>query len=131
MTFERQAGFSLLELVMVIIILSMSSIPILGQFTQVASSSLIDLEIQTAAQLAQERAEEILSSRRIQGYTSVPVGVSNEVLTGNYSGYSRSVVVSLAAVGECGIGANCKSVVISANRGPSNRAEITFILVDY
>jgi len=128
----RQSGFTLLELVMVIIIVALSSVPILGQFTQVAGSTLLDEDIQTAAQLAQERAEGILALRRDLGYTAIANGTTSEVLTGNYSGYTRRVTVSEPpAGGGCAPGAVCKGVVVSVDRGGVNRAEITFVLVNY
>lgn len=127
-----QAGFTLIELIMVIIIVALASVPILGQFTQVAGSTLLDEEIQTAAQLAQERAEGILALRRGQGYAAVATGTTNDVLTGGYSGYSRSVTVTEPpAGGGCASGATCKGVVVSVNRGLANRALVSFVLVNY
>jgi prepilin-type N-terminal cleavage/methylation domain-containing protein len=127
-----QDGFTLIELVMVIIIVALASVPILGQFAQVAGSTLVDEEIQTAAQLAQERAEGILALRRAQGYAAVATGTTNDVLTGNYSTYSRSVTVTQPpAGGGCAPGATCKGVVVSVDRGLSNRAELAFVLVNY
>ena len=132
MTRTRQAGFTLIELILVIIIVALASVPILGQFTQVAGSTLIDEEIQTAAQLAQERAEQILALRRDQGYAAVATGTTNDVLTGNYSSYTRSVTVTQPpAGGGCATGATCKGVVVSVDRGPKNRARVSFVLVNY
>ena len=54
---RAQQGFTLIELVMVIVVVALASAPILGQFTGVTISLLTNEEIQTAAQLAQERAE--------------------------------------------------------------------------
>jgi len=127
-----QSGFTLIELIMVIIIVALAAVPILGQFTRVAGSTLIDEALQTAAQLAQERAEGILAQRRAQGYAAVATGTTNDVLTGNYSGYSRSVTVTQPpAGGGCASGATCKGVVVRVDRGPSKRAEVAFVLVSY
>lgn len=128
----RQSGFSLIEMIMVSVIIAMASIPILGQFTQVASSSVINEDIQTAAQLAQERAEDILALRRDQGYAAVIAGTTIDVLTGNYASFSRSVTVTEpSALGGCSSGASCKGVVVTVNRGLSKRAEVAYVLVDY
>ena len=129
---KQQSGFSLIELIMVIIIMALASVPILGQFTQAANSTLINENIQTASQLAQERAEDILALRRDQGYAAVTPGTSNDVLTGNYANYSRTVTVSEPSTfGGCATGASCKSVVVTVNRALRKRAEITYLLVDY
>lgn len=128
----RQSGFTLIELIMVIIIVALAAVPILGQFTQVAGSTLVDEEIQTASQLAQERAEQLLALRRDQGYAAVAIGTTNDVLTGNYSTYTRTVTVTEPpAGGGCATGATCKGVVVSVDRGPRNRARIALVLVNY
>ncbi len=123
-----QQGFTLLELVMVMLIIAVASVPILGQFTNVASSLGINEEIQTAAQLAQERAEGILADRRTLGYAVVPAGTTVEVLAGNYAGYTRTTTVTVIAGGSggCAALATCKEVIVDV--GP---AELTFILVDF
>jgi len=128
----RQSGFTLIELIMVIIVVALASVPILGQFSQVAGSTLIDEQFQTAAQLAQERAEGILALRRTQGYAAVATGTTNDTLTGNYSAYSRRVTVTQPpAGGGCAAGATCKGVVVTVSRGSGNRAAVAFVLVNY
>lgn len=128
----KQQGFTLLELVMVITLVAVASIPILGQFSQASSILLTDEIIQTAAQLAQERAEGILADRRSNGYAAIPTGTTSDVLTGVYSSYSRTVSVTSPPGGSgCAVGATCKEVIISVDHSGRTRAEVTFILVDY
>ncbi len=123
-----QQGFTLLELVMVMLVIALASAPILGQFTNVATSLQINEDIQTAVQLAQERAEGILADRRTLGYAAVPAGTVVENLAGNYAGYVRTSTVTVIAGGSggCAAGATCKEVIVSVPP-----AEITFILVDF
>ena len=78
----RQRGFTLLELVMVIMLIALASIPILGQFSQAATTLLTDEIIQTSAQLAQARAEGIMADRRNNGYAAVATGTVSDVLAG-------------------------------------------------
>jgi prepilin-type N-terminal cleavage/methylation domain-containing protein len=128
----KQQGFTLLELVMVITLVAVASIPILGQFSQASSILLTDEIIQTAAQLAQERAEGILADRRGKGYAAVLTGTTSDVLTGAYGSYSRTVSVTSPPVGSgCAVGATCKEVIIAVDHSGRTRAELTFILVDY
>ena len=132
MTSVRQQGFTLLELIMVIVIVALAAVPILGQFTRVSSSMLVDEEIQTAAQLAQERAEGVLADRRSLGYASIPTGTSIDSLAGNYAGYTRTLSVNEPPSGSgCATGASCKEVIVTVDRGASTRAEVTFLLVSY
>jgi prepilin-type N-terminal cleavage/methylation domain-containing protein len=128
----RQQGFTLLELVLVIVVVALASIPILGQFSQAGQSLLLNEAIQTAGQLAQERAEALLALRRDQGYAAVPTGTSSEGLTGNYAGYTRTLTVNEPPLGPgCAAGATCKEVLVSVARGGNPHAALTLMLVDY
>lgn len=128
----RQSGFTLIELVMVIVIVAVAAIPLLGRFSQVAGSTLLDEEIQTAAQLVQARAEAILALRRDQGYAAVVTGTRTDTLSGSYSAYTRTVTVTEPPPGGgCPIGATCKGVVVDVSRGLATRAQVSLVLVNY
>ncbi len=127
-----QQGFTLLELVLVIVVVALASVPILGQFSQAGQSLLLNEEIQTAGQLAQERAEGLMAVRRDQGYAAIPTGTTSEVLTGNYAGFTRTLTVNEPPSGTgCAVGATCKEVLIGVARGGDSRAGLTLMLVDY
>jgi prepilin-type N-terminal cleavage/methylation domain-containing protein len=131
-TRSGQRGFTLLELVMVIVIVALASVPILGQFSQAASAQLVDESIQTAAQLAQERAESVLALRRASGYAAIATGTTTDTLNGTYSGYIRTLTVNSPATGNgCASGASCKEVIVNVASGGRTRATVSFMLVDY
>ncbi|MEN8761315.1 MAG: prepilin-type N-terminal cleavage/methylation domain-containing protein [Thiogranum sp.] len=130
---KTQSGFTLIELVLVIIIISIAAVPLFGMFSQAASSLLINEKTQTAVQLAQEHAEYLLAIRRNQDFNATELsGNTTEVLGGNFSGYNRSTVITPAPGGPgCPGGASCKEVTISVDEGASTYAEVTFLLVEY
>ncbi len=129
---SAQQGFSLIELIMVIVVVALASAPILGQFTGVTTSLFTNEEIQTGVQLAQERAEGILADRRALGYAAVPLIPIPVALGGNYANYGRTVTVNEPPLGPgCAALATCKEVIVSVTHTGNPRAEITFILVDY
>lgn len=129
--YPHQRGFTLIELVMVIVILSIASLAIGGQFMQSAQSWVLDEEVQTASQLAQARAEQILADRRLTDYAAVPVGTVTETLTGNYNGYARTTVTTAYAGTACPA-ADCRQVVITVtNTGGEVRAETTLMVANY
>jgi len=130
---NSQNGFTLLELVLVIIIVSIASVPLFGMFSQAASSLLINEKTQTAVQLAQEHAEHLLAIRRNQDFNAAQLsGSSTEVLGGNFSGYNRSTVITQPPSGPgCPGGASCKEVTVSVAEGATTYAEVTFLLVNY
>ncbi|HHH42624.1 MAG TPA: prepilin-type N-terminal cleavage/methylation domain-containing protein [Gammaproteobacteria bacterium] len=134
---RTQQGFTLIELVLVIVVLSLASVPLFSLFTQASTSLLQNEAIQTAAQLAQERAEFILSRRRELGFNgAVPelaVGTINENLNGSFSAFSRTTVISQPPVppAGCPAGAVCKQVVVDVTTVGPSLARIAFLLVNY
>ena len=117
----QQSGFSLIELILVITIVALASVPILGGFTQAASSTLINEDIQIASQL-----------RRDQGYAAISVGATNDALTGDFVDFSRTVTITEPPTfGACAVSATCKGVVVTVSRGLKKRAEINYVLVEY
>jgi prepilin-type N-terminal cleavage/methylation domain-containing protein len=130
---KSQNGFTLIEMVLVIIIISIASVPLFGMFSRASSSLLVNEKTQTAMQLVQEHAEFLLAIRRNQGFDAAELSSgTSEVLGGNYSGYTRSTVITQPPSGPgCPAGASCKELVISVDEGGSNYAELSFLLVDY
>jgi prepilin-type N-terminal cleavage/methylation domain-containing protein len=130
---NRQSGFTLIELVLVIIIIAVASVPLFSLFSRAASSLLINEKTQTAVQLVQERAEYLLAIRRSQDFAAAELSSNtSEVLGGNYSGYTRSTVIRQPPAGPgCPAGATCKELVISVDEGGSTYAETTLVLVNY
>ncbi|MEA2079617.1 MAG: type II secretion system protein, partial [Pseudomonadota bacterium] len=124
---------TLIEMVLVIIIISVASVPLFRLFSRAASSLLINEKAQTATQLAQEHAEFLLAIRRSQDFLAPELSCNtSEVLSGNYAGYTRSTVITQAPGGPgCPGGASCKELVISVDEGGTSYAELTFLLVDY
>lgn len=127
-----QRGFTLIELVLVILMLALAAVPLFGLFTQASASLLSNERLQTAVQLAQERAEGILAQRRSQDYAAIGIGSTTDTLGADYSGYTRTVLVSQPPSGPgCPGGASCKEVVVSVAQGGETLAQVTFLLVDY
>ncbi len=136
MTRSRQQGFTLIELVAVIIIMAIASVPLFGLFSQPAVSMVTNEKIQTAAQLDQERAEYLLAVRRNQGYTAADISVGQtETLTGNYSNYTRTTSIidetTPYAGSDCPAVGACKQITVSVTEGGNTLAEIAFVLVNY
>lgn len=133
MTASSQRGFSLIELVMVIVVLAVGAAALLQQFTQVAVSLNINEEIQTSAQLAQEAAEQALMDRRNLGYASLTAGTTTENLTGNYNGYTRVITITdtdQSTSAACPGGASCKDVQVQVSGG-NGSATLELTVVDY
>ena len=130
---NRSGGFTLLELIAVIVIVSLAAVPISGLFSKASLSMLYDQRIQSAIQLSQEQAELILGRRRNQGFVAVVPGIYPEKLTGNYAGFNRTTTITQPTVppSACPVTALCTRVIVSVDAGTTTLSEITFVLVDY
>ena len=131
---RQQEGFTLIELIVVLVILAIASVPLFGRFSQASMTLLSNERIQTAAQLAQERAETLMGWRRNLGYSAAQLtpGSTVEPLAGNYAGYTRTTNITEPPVGPgCPLGATCKEVVVTVDRSGTSYAQVTFVLVDY
>jgi prepilin-type N-terminal cleavage/methylation domain-containing protein len=127
-----QRGFTLIELVAVIIVVAIAAVPLFGLFSQAGLSLLADEKIQTATQLAQARAEQLMAVRRNRGYSDAEVSAGlSETLTGNYTGYTRTTTVAAYVGSACPVGAACKQIAVRVDEGGQARAEVTFVLVNY
>lgn len=124
----RQRGFTLIEMVMVIVILAIASVALMDQFVNTSKSYLIDEEIQTAAQLAQECAEHILATRRLQGYATA-IATNCSTLP-SVAGYTLSVSPG-AAPTACFTWPLCTEVTVAVTQGGNTRASVVFMLGSY
>lgn len=112
-----QSGFSLIELIMVIVILGIASVSIAAGYTQLGRSLLLNEDAQAAAQQAQACAEHLLASRRNLGYAAMFGDCS---LLGAYNGYGPPAVTTWVPVApSCPGGAACTGYEVTATYGTS------------
>ncbi len=129
-------GFSLIELVAVIVVLGIAAAVFATGFAQLPRSLGVDEKVQTAAQFAQECGEHIVAFRRdsdpARGYDNIPAGTGIAIcngLTALPAGYTRSVdVTDASGTPPCPSGAACKQVVVTASSGAYS-SRISFLLV--
>lgn len=128
-------GFSLIELIVVIVVVSIAAVVLLQLFTGVAESLASNEDIQTASQLAQECGEHVMAVRRnpAQGVGAVTNSVC-DVLPAPLPGFARAVAVTdLTASPPCTVttAGTCKRVVVSITKGAATPAAVTLMVVNY
>jgi prepilin-type N-terminal cleavage/methylation domain-containing protein len=123
-------GFTLIELVLVIVLLSISTAGLVTLFGQLTNSLSINNDIQTAAQLAQECAEHLVGARRQSGYDLGGITDCSALPALNGFGPPTVNVSDPYAGSACPGGANCKLLTINATYD-SGVATVSLLMTDY
>jgi type II secretory pathway pseudopilin PulG len=130
---RHNRGFSLIEMVMIIVLMGIASVPLMAMFGRSVGSQGSDVAIQTAAQLVQACGEQVLGIRRRQtnGYGLITT-TSCSTLTAP-AGYSLAAltVTDPYTGGACPAGATCKRVQITASGPNGITASGDLVLVSY
>jgi Tfp pilus assembly protein PilV len=134
-------GFTLIELVAIIVLLSVGSVAILGLFDQTGKSIATNQETQTGAQLAQECAEKIIAIRRNSGYAAIVTGNGTGVCGTGFAaigGFATAPTVNVTAHSSGSLSAcpsatagDCKQVDIQVDKAGVRAASLTLMLVNY
>jgi Tfp pilus assembly protein PilV len=133
----RQRGFTLIELVAIIILLSIAGTAILGMFGQVGRSLTTNQDTQTGAQLVQEKAEQILADRRNPARGFAWIMAANypaETPISGFAAFDRSVTISdITTSPPCPVttAGTCRQVVVRVSMGLVTVARNTFMVVNY
>lgn len=122
-------GFSLVELVIVILVLSVVSVGLASGFAHLGSSLVLNEDAQAAAQQAQACAEHILGSRRNRGYTLTFADCS---ALDPFNGYGPPTVTNWAPTAPaCPTGSPCTGYEVTATYGSTNAVvRVRFFVVN-
>ncbi len=138
-------GFSLVELVAIIVVLSVGIVSLLQVFGAATRTIANNVDGQVGAQLAQERAEQLLADRRsldpARGFnapslTPVPSTVDEVPVVAFPNYWRRTAITTIApGVNPCPAGATCKQVVVTVvpTGQPITQpvGQVVFMLVNY
>lgn len=116
-------GFSLIEMIMIMVLMGIASVPLVAMFGRSVGSQENDVAIQTAAQLVQACGEQVLGIRRRQtgGYGLITsTSCSGASAPAGPTGYTLAAltITDPYTGGACPGSATCKRVQITAN-GPN------------
>jgi len=130
---RRASGFSLIELVIIIIVIGIVSAGLVRTFANTAQSMNTNETLMQATQFAQECAERAVATRQSLGFTAFPTNFA----CGNPAGFIRAVVVGNIYAGAngtaCPAGVNCRNIAITVTStvNPNLASPITIMLADY
>ncbi|NJD36058.1 MAG: type II secretion system protein [Betaproteobacteria bacterium] len=141
---HRQPGFTLIELVFVMIIISVGLVGLISLFSSSATSLSTNETLQKATQYAQECAEKLMSTRRSNGFSWFETNTFNcsnpftTTVTGNGATDTYTSTTGVGANGVCNghspcpcpTGLTCRDIGIEVRSG-SLYSSITVMLVNY
>ena len=141
----RSRGFTLIELVAIIVLLSIVGTAILALFGQVGRSLVTNQDTQTGAQVAQACAEQILAFRRSTlagyGYANVVVGSNTGACNAGFTavgGVTAAPTVNVVSHSSGSLPAcpsatagSCKLVTITVNSNGLQAANLSLLQVNY
>lgn len=129
---SAKGGFTLIELVLVIIIVSIGLLALASMFGNNMRALAIGEDTQRAAQYGQECAERILAARRDLGFASISTTICD--LMALPTGFARTVTVPATYTGTatsaCPNLASCRDVTVTVGKDAVSSV-ITLMLVDY
>ncbi len=113
-------GFSLIELIMILVLLSLGSVVLVRLYGQSVGSLDENIAFQTGAQAVQQCAEHFLGTRRRVGYSAV--ASTNCTGLTMPAGYTRALTLSTTTggTGVCpgAVTVNCTTVLITVSDTP-------------
>jgi type II secretory pathway pseudopilin PulG len=142
-TRARCRGFTLIELIAIIVLVAMAATALLGLYANVSGTMDDNQDTQVAAQFAQECSEHVLAFRRStapgRGYTNLPIGPGVNLCNG-FSGFSDFatppatvdvVAHSAASLPACPSAAagSCLLVTVRVDKAGDTLARNEFMLV--
>src|SRR5450830_1983983 len=136
---SRAHGFTLLELVGVIVIASVGMVGVTKMFSNLNLGLARAADEQTVSQFAQACAERILQTRRDYGLTSTRIATTM-CDTPTLTGYVRSVTLPANSTGTvstpvCPVGIVCRDATVTVCAGTcasgATSASVTLTMVSY
>ena len=123
---NRPAGFTLIELVLVMIVISVGLLGLAAAFSNSARSLTTNETLQQATQSAQECAEKAMATRRSLGFSAMP-----GFTCGNNPDLTPVASVTSYSGTACHTGDSCVQVNINVKPNASLSSAMTLMLVDY
>lgn len=127
-------GFSLIELIMIIVVIGVMGAFLATTFSQLPRSLDVSEGAQTASQLAQQCSERVLARRRSAAVGFVPIVSGTCVGLPTLPGYVvTDTVTDISGVAPCPSAAanSCKRVMVTVTRNAVTVAVNDLLLVNY
>jgi Tfp pilus assembly protein PilV len=126
-------GFSLVELIAIIVLLAVGLVSLLQVFGTATHTISYNVDGQLGAQLAQERVEQVLADRRnpARGYSYMAAAnYPAEPAIPGFASYSRTTAFA-AGGAPCAPGGTCQTVTVTVRRAGQPVGQVTLMVGGY
>ena len=133
---RQQRGFSLIEMTMVIVVVSVAAVPLLGSLAQPGRALLLAEDLQVATNVAQACADFIVRSHHdgVTSYANITTTTCNSLpVTSGYPPVVTVTDVTSATISACpsaSIGF-CKKLIVTVTKSSTKLSELTFMVTNY
>ncbi len=135
MTRSGMHGFTLIELIMVIVVLAIAAVALLSGYGQVADTIGTDATLQAGVQLARACGEYLIAERRdnpLKGYTGVTSGGSSICnVVPDPQGLTVTVTFTPYTAAACPAGTTCTLAGITVTQGSETLDTTSLMLASY
>jgi prepilin-type N-terminal cleavage/methylation domain-containing protein len=123
-------GFTLIEMVISMVIISIAAVALLNAMMNSGRALRLTDRVQVGANLVNECAEYIVSSRRngTKTYAQINSTICDFL---PLSGFTRTVTLAALATSACPTGAACQSVTVSAYEAGALASQGVFMITNY
>ncbi len=135
--YKQKAGFTLIEVLLVVVIMSVSLVGIMQLFTNATRGALeADLNV-VASNLIRERMEEIVSHKVDGGYAALSqLNYPQENFADDFSIYTRTTAITEVSAADFSseeLGSGFKLVTVTVNWGAAGNQQlaVSTLLTDY
>lgn len=132
MNARRSRGFTLIELVIVLIVVAIGAVTLGALFSDTSGSLNTNEVLQRSTQYAQQCAEHVIATRRKNGFTAVSTTLCDTLTLPAL--FSRTVAIGSAyTTSPCpGASYSCKDATVTVSHTAlATPSVITIMLVDY
>lgn len=134
---KHQSGFSFIEALFALVILSFGFVGILSLYSTMNGNSSNDELRLVASKLASEKIEQILSTKASGGYSSVNTGLTNDAISYDNLAFDRATNVNfvessdLKTVSGSDTGFKRVDVTVSWNNGSTQNISVMSLISNH
>ncbi|MBI1909354.1 MAG: prepilin-type N-terminal cleavage/methylation domain-containing protein [Deltaproteobacteria bacterium] len=132
LTGPKSAGFTFIEAILVVVILGFGLVGLMTLYSNIFTTSVVTDQTLTATYLANEKLEELIAQRELNGYASLATGTTTESPVASFPNFNRTTVVSFITPSgnsfiPSGVDVGYKQIAVTVTGFGQSRLVLTFV----